>query len=305
MPAINLGLLLKDYAIISVGLIVYVFGWVAFIIPNGIVGGGVGGIGVLIYYATGFSISYSYLLANIFLLIAGIKILGKDFGAKTVFCILFCTLLFEVLPLFIPVSLIKQVTEEPNLLLWVLVGGAFEGIGMGLVFTRGGNTGGTDIIALIVNHFRHINPGRVLLYCDIIIIGSSILLPERTILSLLYGGIMVTVSTYVIDAILVGSKQSMQVMLFSTKYKEIGARIEQELGRGMTVLRADGWFSQAERNVLLLIIRKYEINAVYRIINEIDKGAFISTTSATGVFGEGFDPIKSGSLKLRKKTPSA
>ncbi|MGL4364710.1 MAG: YitT family protein [Bacteroidales bacterium] len=301
MRTIKLVRLLKDYAIISAGLSIYVFGWVAFIIPNGIVGGGVGGIGVLIYYATGFPVSYSYLLANAFLLAAGIKILGKSFGAKTIFGVLFCTLLFEFLPKLLPLTLVEQVTAEQNLLLWVLIGGVFEGIGMGLAFSRGGNTGGTDIIALIINHFRHINPGRVLLYCDIVIIGSSILLPERTILSLLYGGIMVTVSTYVIDAILVGSKQSLQVLIFSTKYKQIGTKIEQTLGRGMTVLRADGWFSKAERNVLLLIVRKYEINAVYRIINEIDRDAFISTTSATGVFGEGFDPMKSGGIKLRKR----
>ncbi len=293
--------MLKDYAIISFGLIVYVFGWVAFIIPNGIVGGGVGGIGALIFYATGFNVSYTYLLANIFLLLLGVKVLGKNFGAKTVYGILFSSLLFYVLPMITPDALIEQVQSEKNLLLWALVGGVFEGTGIGIAFTRGGNTGGTDIIALMVNKFKHINPGRVLLYCDIVIIGSSIFLPERTILSALYGGIMVSVSTYVIDALLVGSKQSMQVLIFSEKYESIAQKISDVLGRGITMLYAKGWYTQKERNVLLVVVRKYEVNTVYRIIKEVDKDAFISTSSVTGVFGEGFEPIKDGTIQIAKK----
>ncbi len=292
--------ILKDYAIISFGLIVYVFGWVAFIIPNGIVGGGVSGIGALIYYATGFEVSYTYLLANVFLLLLGVKVLGKHFGAKTVYGIVFSSLLFYVLPKVVPPALIEQVQSEKNLLLWALVGGVFEGTGIGIAFMRGGSTGGTDIIALMINKYKHINPGRVLLYCDIIIIGSSIFLPERTILSALYGGIMVAVSTYMIDALLVGSKQSMQVLIFSDKYEDIAQKISDTLGRGITILYAKGWYTKKERNVLLVVVRKYEVNTVYRIIKEVDKDAFISTSSVTGVFGEGFEPIKDGTIRIGK-----
>ena len=293
--------ILKDYLIISFGLLIYVFGWVAFIIPNGIVGGGVSGIGALIYYATGFEVSYSYLLANIFLLLLGVKILGKSFGAKTVYGILFSALLFYFLPKVVPDTLIEQVQSEHNLLLWALIGGVFEGTGIGIAFTRGGNTGGTDIVALIVNKFKNVNPGRVLLYCDVIIIGSSIFLPERTILSALYGGIMVSVSTYMIDALLVGSKQSLQVLIFSEKYEDIAQKISDVLGRGVTMLYAKGWYTKKERNVLLVVVRKYEVNSVYRIIKEVDRTAFISTSSVTGVFGEGFEPIKDGTIQLAKR----
>jgi len=292
---------LEDYAVISFGLLVYVFGWVAFVIPNGIVGGGVSGIGALIYYATGFEVSYTYLLANVFLLMLGVKVLGKNFGAKTVYGILFSALLFYALPKVVPAALIGQVQAEKNLLLWALIGGVFEGTGIGIAFTRSGNTGGTDIIALMVNKFKHINPGRVLLYCDIIIIGSSSLLPERPLLSLMYGGIMVAVSTYMIDALLVGSKQSLQVLIFSEKNEDIAQKISDALGRGSTILYAKGWYTQKERNVLLVVVRKYEVNAVYRIIKEVDRTAFISTSSVTGVFGEGFDPIKDGTIRLTKK----
>jgi uncharacterized membrane-anchored protein YitT (DUF2179 family) len=292
---------LKDYAVISVGLLIYVFAWVAFIVPNGIVGGGVSGVGALIYYATGFEISYSYFLANALLLLLGVWVIGRHFGAKTVYGILLSAALFQYLPLIIPQALIAQVKSEPTLLLWAFVGGIFEGVGIGIAFTRGGNTGGTDIIALIVNRFKHINPGRVLLYCDAVIIGSSIFLPDHTILSLLYGGIMVTVSTYVIDALLVGSKQSLQVLIFSERYEAIADKVCKVLGRSVTVLYAKGWYTKRERSVLLLVVRKYEINTVYRIINEIDSDAFVSTASVTGVFGEGFDPIKDGTIKLAKR----
>ncbi|MDR0567247.1 MAG: YitT family protein [Prevotellaceae bacterium] len=299
--------MLKDYAIISVGLLVYVFGWVAFIIPNGIVGGGISGIGALIYYATGFEISYSYLLANAVLLLLGVKIIGRHFGAKTIYGILISTALFHYLPQVVPATLIAQVQSEDNLLLWALVGGILEGTGIGIAFTRGGSTGGTDIVALIINKFKHVNPGRVLLYCDVVIIGSSIFLPDRTILSLLYGGIMVTVSTYVIDALLVGSKQSLQVLIFSERYEAIADKVCSVLGRGVTMLYAKGWYTKHERNVLLLVVRRYEVNTVYRIINEIDRNAFVSTASVTGVFGEGFEPIKDGTIRLisRKKAPPA
>ncbi|MDR3328787.1 MAG: YitT family protein [Prevotellaceae bacterium] len=294
--------ILKDYAIISVGLLIYVFAWVAFILPNGLVGGGVGGVGALIYYATGFEVAYSYLLSNVLLLAVGTKIVGRSFGAKTIYGILFSAVLLHYLPQAVPATLIEQVKSEHNLLLWAIVAGLVEGIGIGVVFLRGGNTGGTDIIALVVNKFKHINPGRVLLYCDIVIIGSSVFLPERTILSVLYGGIMVTVSTYVIDALLVGSKQSMQVLIFSEKHEAIANRVCEAMGRGITLLYAKGWYTQQERCVLLLVVRKYEINAVYRIINEIDRNAFVSTASVTGVFGEGFDPIKDGTIKMKKQS---
>ncbi|MDR2814809.1 MAG: YitT family protein, partial [Prevotellaceae bacterium] len=297
--------ILKDYAIMSIGLLIFVFGWVAFIIPNGIVGGGISGIGALIYYATGFEISYSYLLSNILLLMLGVQIIGRHFGAKTIFGILLSTALFHYLPQVVPDSLIAQVRSENNLLLWALVGGIFEGTGVGLVFARGGSTGGTDILALIINKFKHVNPGRVLLYCDIVIIGSSIFLPDRTILSLLYGGIMVAVSTYVIDALLVGSKQSLQVLIFSERYEAIADEVCRVMGRGITMLYAKGWYTKHERNVLLLVVRKYEVNTVYRIIKEIDRDAFVSTASVTGVFGEGFEPIKDGTITLIKRKRGA
>ncbi|MDR0418871.1 MAG: YitT family protein [Prevotellaceae bacterium] len=290
-----------DYAIITFGLLVFTFSWVAFIIPNEIVGGGVSGISALVLYATGIKFEYTYFFVNIALFILGVKILGKQFGIKTLYCIIASSLFFRYLPYIIPDVLIEQVQEEKNLFLWVIVGGVLEGVGIGIAFTRGGNSGGTDIIAFIINKYKHINPGRIILYCDIIIIGSSIFLPDRTILSVLYGFIMIAVSTYVIDMLIVGSKQSMQIFIFSEKQKEIADRIMEVTDRGVTMVHSTGWYTKKEKDVILVVVRKYEVTTVYRIVKEIDPSAFISTSSATGVYGEGFDPIKDGKVFKKKK----
>jgi uncharacterized membrane-anchored protein YitT (DUF2179 family) len=293
--------ILKDYAIITLGLLIFAFAWVAFIIPNEIVGGGVSGISALLLYATGIRFEYTYFILNLLLFILGAAVLGRQFGIKTLYSILVSTLMFYLLPKCIPQALIEQVQSEKNLLLWAVVGGVIEGVGIGIAFTRGGNTGGTDIIALIVNKFKHINPGRMLLYCDVVIIGSAIFLPDKTIITVVYGYIMVAVSTYVIDVLIVGAKQSIQVLIFSEKSADIADRISAVTERGVTMVHTTGWYTKREKQVVLVIVRRYEIMDVYRIIKEIDPKAFVSTSSATGVYGEGFEPIKDGSVLPKKK----
>jgi uncharacterized membrane-anchored protein YitT (DUF2179 family) len=229
-----------------------------------------------------------------------VKIFGKQFGIKTIYCIVMSSLFFHYLPLVISDDVIQQVLSDKNLLLWALVGGVFEGVGIGLAFMRGGNTGGTDIIALIVNRYKHVAPGRILLICDVVIIGSSLLLPDRGIKDAIYGYILVAVAAYVIDLIVVGSKQSMQILVFSDKNEEIADRIMNVLKRGVTVIPAVGWYTKHEKKVLLVVVRKYEAILVYRIVKDIDNRAFLSTSSVTSVYGEGFDPIKDGKI-LNKK----
>ncbi|GHU95556.1 membrane protein [Bacteroidia bacterium] len=290
-----------DYVIITLGLLIFTTAWVAFLTPHQIVGGGVVGASALFFYATGIPLVYPYFIINICLFAVGVRILGRQFGAKTLYSIIVSSLLFRYLPSIIPAEFIEQVMSEKNLLLWALVGGMLEGAGIGIAFTRGGNSGGTDIIALMVNKYKHIAPGRVLLICDVLIIGSSIFLPDRTILSILYGAIMVTVATYVIDVIVVGSKQSMQILIFSEQYEPIADRIMQVLNRGVTILPAVGWYTKKTKNVILVVVRKYEAVDVYRIVKEIDNRAFLSTSSVTSVYGEGFDPIKDGKILSKKK----
>ena len=154
---------IKSYVIMTSGLFLFVFSWTAFLIPNEIAGGGVSGLASVINYATGFEVAYSYIIINAFLLITGIMIMGKTFGLKTVYCIVVAALMFEFLPL------IPWVSDIEDKLINAVLGGTMSGIGIGMIFMQGGSTGGTDIIALIITRYRETSPGRVFLYCDLII----------------------------------------------------------------------------------------------------------------------------------------
>ncbi|MCK9627989.1 MAG: YitT family protein [Bacteroidales bacterium] len=286
----------KEYLIISIGLLLYALGWSTFLIPNNLVGGGVTGISAIILYATGFPISYSYIIINGLLVAIALKVLGKQFGVKTVYAILIVSIFFKVIPGLIPTELIQDIAIGNGKLLSAIMGGVCSGVGIAITFTQGGSSGGTDIIALMISKFRNISPGKLILYCDIIIIASSMLIPDNSSLGeklavVIYGYILITVSSYTIDLVLSGARQSIQIFIFSKQYEEIAERIT-SLGRGVTVIDAMGWFTKEKGKVLMVIVRRTESNYVFRIIREIDKGAFISVGNVMGVYGQGFDQIK-------------
>lgn len=289
-------IVLKEYLIISIGLLLYALGWSTFLIPNNLVGGGVTGISAIILYSTGFSISYSYIIINGVLVLIALKVLGKQFGVKTVYAILIVSLFFKIIPGLIPAELIQDISIGNGKLLSAIMGGVCSGVGIAITFTQGGSSGGTDIIALMISKYRNISPGKLILYCDIIIIASSMLIPDDSSLGeklavVIYGYILITVSSYTIDLVLSGARQSIQIFIFSKQYEEIAERIT-SIGRGVTVIDAMGWFTKEKGKVLMVIVRRTESNYVFRIIREIDKGAFISVGNVMGVYGQGFDQIK-------------
>ena len=153
---------LKEYIIITLGLLCYTAGWDIFIIPHEMVGGGVSGIGALIYYATGFPVSYSYFIINFVLLLIALKVLGKGFGFKTVFAICMASLFFKILPDIIPQSFIDEIAISNGKLMSAIIGGAISGVGITLTFSQGGSTGGTDIIALMITKYRNVSPGKII-----------------------------------------------------------------------------------------------------------------------------------------------
>jgi uncharacterized membrane-anchored protein YitT (DUF2179 family) len=286
----------KEYIIITFGLLLYTLGWVVFLIPNGLVGGGVTGISAIIYYATGFPVSYSFLIINAVLLSIALKILGRSFGVKTVFAIFVATLFLDLLPGFIPQELINDISIGNGKLLSAIIGGALAGVGIATTFTQGGSTGGTDIIALIINKYRNVSPGRIILLLDIIIIASSIVIPSEESLGLrlaiiIYGYVLISVTSYTVDLVLSGARQSIQMFIFSRKYEEIADRIT-EMGRGVTVINAQGWFTKSEGKLLMLIVRRTESNFVFKVVREIDRDAFLSVGNVMGVYGKGFDQMK-------------
>jgi uncharacterized membrane-anchored protein YitT (DUF2179 family) len=280
----------------TLGLFIFAFGWIAFVVPQEIAGGGVIGLSSIVYYATGFPISYTYFIINVILLVIGFMVLGKNFGIKTVFGVGMSTLLFHFLP-----DIISWRPELSNTLFNAIIGGTLSGVGIGIVFMQGGSTGGTDIIALIISKFHNTSPGRVFIYCDLVIIGSIYFLPGKNLESVIYGYLEMVSFSYVIDLVISGNKQSVQIMVFSKQYAAIADRITKDLERRVTALDAIGWWSKEEGKVLIILVRKNEISMFYRIIREVDAKAFISVANVMGVFGNGFEQIKTGRPLWKKK----
>jgi len=286
---------LRSYSLMTIGLFIFVFSWTAFLIPMEIAGGGVSGLASVIQYATGVEVFYSYLIINAFLLGIGFLILGNGFGFKTIYCILVAAAFFKFLPL------IPWVSDIEDKLINSVIGGTMSGIGIGIIFLQGGSTGGTDIIALIISKYRETSPGRVFLFCDLVIIGSVIFIPGKSLSDVIYGYIEMVSFSYVIDLILTGNKQSVQILIFSSKYKEIADRVMQDVRRGVTAITSTGWYSQTESRVLIIVLRKNQMSDITDLVKEIDKDAFMTVTSVTSVYGEGFDKFKGGKISWRKK----
>ena len=173
-----------------------------------------------------------------------------------------------------------------------VIGGLLAGVGIGIVFLSNGSSGGTDIIAKIVNKHRNITLGRILLYCDVLIISSSYFLEIGSIERIVYGLTQLTVSTVAVDMVINGVRQSVQFFIFSKEYEQIATRINTEVHRGVTILEGMGWYSKEPVKVITVIARKNESIKIFRIVKDLDPNAFISQSSAIGVYGEGFDVIK-------------
>ncbi len=287
---------LRTYSIITFGLLLYAAGWSIFLIPSGLVGGGVTGIAAVIYYATGFPVSWSFFIINAALLAVALKILGKGFGVKTVFAIVAVTLFLDRLPGIIPVELIEDIAIGNGKLLSAMMGGVFSGAGIAITFTQGGSTGGTDIVALMINKYRNISPGKLILYMDIFIILSSLIIPSEASIGeraaiIIYGFVLISVTSYSVDLILSGARQSIQIFIFSQKYEQIADAITPS-GRGVTVIDATGWYTKREGKILMVIVRRTESNFVFKTVREIDKDAFLSVGNVMGVYGKGFEEMK-------------
>ncbi len=276
---------LRSYLIIAFGLLVNSFSWTAFLIPSEIVGGGITGAGSLVYYATGFPVFATFLLANIVLIIIGIKKLGFGFGIKTLFGIGGLSLFLGILQPLFPEPIVS------DKFMAAIIGGILGGASIGLIFSQGGSTGGTDIIALIINKYRNISQGKIILAIDVLIISSSFIL-FRSWETLVYGYVSMGVASYSIDMFLNGYRQSVQMFIFSKKHEELASIIANDLGRGVTFLKAKGWYSKEDTEVLMVIMKRNQTSNVYRTIKHIDPDAFISVGNVMGVYGKGFDPIR-------------
>ena len=276
---------IRSYTVMVIGLALYAFGITAFLIPLKIAGGGVTGISMLVYYATGFGTGYTYLIINVFLVIIAIKVLGVNFGLKTIFSMSIIAVMLNVMQGYVTEPILH------DMFLSSVLSGILGGVGIGLIFNEGGSTGGTDIIAMIINKYRNISPGRIIMYCDVIIIASSFLV-LHSVEKLVYGYVSMWVVAYSIDAFLTGAQQSVQLFIVSEKYEKIADFINKESRRGLTVFDGTGWYTGQNVKVIMTVVRQRESPEIFRKIKELDPNAFISLNKVMGVYGKGFDKLK-------------
>lgn len=277
---------MKDYLLIAVGMLMYGIGWTVFLLPNDIPTGAVPGIASIVYWATSIPVQYTYLTINAFLLVLALWILGFKFCLKTIWAVCVLTFFLQIIQTVFHGGLIH---DQPFMA--CVLGAAFCGTGIGLAFSANGSTGGTDIIAAIVHKYRDISLGRVILMTDLIIISSSYLVLanwERV----LYGYVVLFITSFMIDQVVNSARQSVQFFIISTKYEEIGHRINKDLHRGVTFIDGVGCYTHNNVKMMFVLAKKRESNTIFRLIKDIDPNAFVSQSAVIGVFGEGFDRIK-------------
>ncbi len=281
---------IKTYLSITFGLLLYVFAWKAFLIPNEIVGGGATGFATDIFYLTGetIPIQYGFFAINIVLLAIGFYTLGNSFGIKTIYGIFFVFIMLTIMP---EPTIITRSFEESDKLICAIIGGILSGFGIAIAFQNGGSAGGTDIVAMIVSKYKNISPGKVFLYADLLIIGASFFF-NYDFRTIVYGYVTMGVFSYSVDLMLSGAKQSVQLFIISSKYDEIAEGIIKETSRGVTALDSLGWYRKEESKVLMVIVRKTDTALIYSIVQQIDPTAFITEALVKGVYGKGFDVIK-------------
>lgn len=280
---------INDFLLIFLGVLVYAVGYTAFILPEKVVMGGVSGVSALLYYATSFSPGYSIWILNFLMLFIAMKALTRQFIYRTVIGVTMLSVLVRFLqPFFVEYPL---VTAGEDRFMHVLIGGVMGGAGLGLIYAHNGSTGGTDIIIALLNkHFR-MSFGRAMQFIDITIISSSYLL-FHSMEVIVYGVAFTLIASYACDYVVNGTRQTVQFIIISRKYKEIADVINRNVKRGVTVIEGKGWYSKKDVDILIVMARRYETQDIFGYIKHIDPNALVSQSNCQGVFGEGFDSIK-------------
>lgn len=302
-----------EHFLIAFGLLCYTWGWQFFLNPHEVVGGAVTGLATVIMYGTrgllpdsiqgffdmlgmasqggGIPVSFTFFLINSVLLIMSVKIFGWQFSLRSIFGVIMLTIW-----LWIPFpELYVKAFGTPfpvfDIFPSVIMAGIITGFGLALTFVNNGSSGGTDIVAKIINKYKDVSLGRALMLSDVAIICSAILLPESTLEKVIYGLIVMVISTQTVDMYINGLRQSVQFFIFSKKYEEIGRAINQEVNRGVTLLDAKGFYSKEQIEVMTVVVRKTQSQMVFHIIKRIDPDAFICQNQTIGVYGRGFEVI--------------
>lgn len=276
----------KDYVFITIGMALYAFGFSAFILPQKVVIGGLAGISTIVYFLTGLPVAVTNYAVNLILLAIAYRVVGKKFVIGTIYG---ATISSAWLAVFQPVFSEGLVVGEP--FMNVVIGAILCGIGVGITFTHNGSSGGTDIVAAIITKRSNVTIGRVMLFCDLAIISSSVFL-FHDIEKAVYGYVVLCLMVYTLDLVINTNRQAVQFIIFSTHWEKIANAINNDANRGCTVLDGMGWYSKENVKVLLVMCRKIESVTIMRIIKSIDPKALVTQANVNGVYGKGFDEMK-------------
>ena len=295
----------KDYFNITLGLMLYTFGFTVFLLPYEIVTGGIAGIGAIVFYATKFPVQYTFFIINAVLILAALKILGWRVLMKTIYATFMLTFLLEVAQdiVVMPAGTFYKLLGDGNDFMSLVIGCMLTGTALAIVFLNNGSTGGTDIVAAVVNKYHNISLGKVLILVDLCIINSCLFIDtfgsfDVRAQKVVFGLCTMFIECTMLDFVMNWQRQSVQFMIFSKHHNEIAEAIAKTTDHSLTILDGHGWYSGKEMKVICLLAKKNESPIIFRLIKTIDPTAFVSQSSVIGVYGEGFDQIK---VRVKKK----
>ena len=287
----------KEYIVMTIGMFMYAFGWVACVIPAGGMGGGATGLSMLLNAVfPAVSMGTVVFVINVLLLIVAGFIVGWNFGIKTIYCIIVLSIAMDAWGYLLPPNILVEYTQniDSHNILLVILGAIIAGSGVAVCFSQGGSTGGTDIVAMIINKYKTISYGKIVISSDFFIIGCSIFVASDIatgIATIIYGYIMIAVYGYTVDLIQSGSQQSSQILIISPQYERIADAINRDARRGVTVLDGTGWYTKNECKVVMVVCRKRDAAMILKLVRSIDDNAFITMGSVMGVYGQGFEAL--------------
>lgn len=281
----------KDYATILFALIIYLIAYFGFIFNNEITSGGLAGISSVISWGFGIPFSVPYNIINLILLVVALKVIGLKFMVRTVFSVIVLAFATTGIEAFVLPSVRDSLPLQNDPLLAVLFGSVLIGTSLGMVFSVNGSTGGTDIVATIINKYKQISIGRALIYIDAVTLAASWFI-FKDVDKLVYSIVQVLVTNTAVDYYLNGSRQSMQFFIISKMHQEIADAIINKVNRGVTFLNGEGAFTHSGVKILMVIAKKTESTDIFRAVKEVDPGAFITQSLVRGVYGNGFDIIR-------------
>ena len=248
---------IKDYTNITLGLLLYTFGFTVFLLPYKIVTGGIAGVGAIIFYASQFPVQYTFFLINAILIVAALKVLGWRFLTKTIYATFALTFFLEVAQdiVIMPDGSFYKLLGEGNDFMSLILGCMLTGTALAIVFLNNGSTGGTDIIAAVVNKYHNITLGKVLILIDVCIISSCLLVDNLGPIDIrcqkvVFGLCTMVIECLMLDYVMYWQRQSVQFLIFSSKHKEIAEAIVKTTDHSLTILDGHGWYTGKEMKVL-------------------------------------------------------